>query len=52
MKTQAEILKQIVAERGQWDGCDVIEITEYCPGCKYEEYCRRLLDGNSNDARL
>ncbi|MBN1690427.1 MAG: hypothetical protein JW901_05355 [Dehalococcoidia bacterium] len=45
MKSQAELLKQIIKDKGSWDGCDVIEITDYCVGCKYEEYCRRLLNG-------
>jgi hypothetical protein len=44
MKTQKEILKQIIKEKGGWDGCDVIKVTDYCPGCKWEKYCKGLLN--------
>ena len=52
MKSQAELLKQIIKDKGHWDGCDEIEITDYCVKCVHEEYCRRLLNGDSDDTRL
>jgi len=26
------------------DGCDKIEITEYCTGCKHEKFCRAFIE--------
>lgn len=31
--------------KSSWDGCPEIVITDYCPGCKYEDLCRRFANG-------
>ena len=36
------LLERIIKDLGYWDGCDEIELTEYCKGCKHEEFCEKL----------
>jgi hypothetical protein len=43
------ILKRISARLNgtpEWDGCDKIIITDFCPGCKHAEYCKEVAGGS------